>query len=45
VITIVTSVIVLGERITWMSALGTMLALAGLFISGRKTKDGEKGQA
>ena len=33
VVTIVTSVIVLSERITWMSALGTVLTLAGLFIS------------
>jgi drug/metabolite transporter (DMT)-like permease len=36
VITVVASVIVLSERVTWMSALGTVLALAGLFISGRK---------
>jgi len=33
VITVVTSVIVLNERITWMSALGTILTLAGLFVS------------
>lgn len=38
VITVVTSVIVLSERVTWMSALGTILTLAGLFISGKKTK-------
>jgi drug/metabolite transporter (DMT)-like permease len=36
VITIVTSVIVLREKITWISALGTILALIGLFISDRK---------
>lgn len=36
VITIVTSVIVLKEKITWMSALGTGFALAGLFISEKK---------
>jgi len=33
VITVVTSVIVLSERVTWMSALGTALTLAGLLIS------------
>ena len=44
VITVVTSVIVLGERVTWMSAFGTMLALAGLFISGKKSKDTSKEQ-
>jgi drug/metabolite transporter (DMT)-like permease len=36
VITVVASVIVLSERVTWMSALGTVLALAGLFVSGKK---------
>jgi len=36
VITVATSVIVLRERITWMSALGTALTLAGLFLSERK---------
>ena len=36
VITVATSVIVLQERITWMSAAGTVLALAGLFISEKK---------
>lgn len=39
VITVAASVIVLAERITWMSALGTLLALTGLFISGKKTKE------
>ena len=38
VITVVTSVIVLSERITLMSAVGTILALSGLLISGRKIK-------
>lgn len=38
VITVVTSVIVLGERVTWMSALGTLLALAGIFLSERKVR-------
>ncbi len=36
VITVVTSVIVLHEKITWMTGLGTLLTLAGLFISERK---------
>lgn len=35
-ITVITSVIVLSERISWMSALGTILTLAGLFISEKK---------
>jgi len=38
VVAVVTSVAVLSERITWMSAAGTALALAGLFISEIKTK-------
>ena len=38
VITVVTSVIVLSERVTWMSAFGTVLTLAGLFISEKKVK-------
>jgi drug/metabolite transporter (DMT)-like permease len=42
VITVVTSVIVLSERITWMSALGTLLTLGGLFISGKKIKNTSK---
>ena len=44
VITIVTSVIVLRERVTWMSALGTILTLAGLFISESKIKITSKEQ-
>lgn len=33
VITVVTSVLVLKEPVTWVSAVGTVLAVAGLFIS------------
>ncbi|MGN0400423.1 MAG: EamA family transporter [Blautia sp.] len=33
VITVVTSVLVLHETITWMSGAGTVLALLGLFLS------------
>ena len=36
VITVVTSVIVLGERVTGMYAVGTILILAGLFMSEKK---------
>ena len=36
VITVAASVIVLSERVTWMLASGTVLALTGLFISGKK---------
>ena len=43
VITVVTSVIVLNERVTWMSALGTVLTLAGLFISEKKARNISKG--
>jgi drug/metabolite transporter (DMT)-like permease len=38
VIAVVTSVIVLREKITWMSALGMALTLAGLFLSEKKAK-------
>lgn len=38
VITVVTSVIVLHEKITAMSAIGTVLTLVGLFISEHKSK-------
>lgn len=37
VITVVTSVIVLSERVTGVMAFGILLTLAGLFISGLKT--------
>lgn len=33
VVTVVTSIIVLHEKITWMAAIGTILTLAGLFLS------------
>lgn len=36
VITVATSIIVLDDRITWMSALGTILTMTGLFISEKK---------
>jgi len=38
VITVIISVIVLSERVTWMSASGTILTLVGLLISGKKNK-------
>lgn len=37
-ITVVTSILILGETITWIAACGTLLTLAGLFISERKIK-------
>lgn len=36
VITVVTSVLILHETITWMAGLGTVLTLAGLFLSESK---------
>ena len=42
VITVVTSVIVLSERITGVMAFGILLTLAGLFISGLKTSAKQK---
>lgn len=36
VITVITSVIVLQESVTWMSAIGIVLTLAGLLISDKK---------
>ena len=38
VITVVTSAIILSERLTWMSILGTILTLVGLFISEKKVR-------
>lgn len=38
VITVVTSVLVLKEPVTWASAVGTVLAVAGLFLSGYSGK-------
>lgn len=37
-ITVLTSILILDETITWVAACGTLLTLAGLFISERKTK-------
>lgn len=37
-VTVVTSVIVLKEKITWMSGVGTLLIVSGLFVSERKGK-------
>ena len=36
VITIAASVLILKEPVTWMSAAGTLLTLAGLFLSQRR---------
>ncbi|MCL2194693.1 MAG: DMT family transporter [Oscillospiraceae bacterium] len=38
VITVVASVLVLEESVTWLSAIGTILTLVGLFVSGMKFK-------
>lgn len=38
IITVATSIIVLNERLTWISALGTVLTMAGLFISDKREK-------
>ncbi len=37
VVTVVTSFLILGERITWLSALGIILTLAGLILSEKKS--------
>jgi len=34
VVTVITSVLILRESVTWISVIGTILAIAGLFISG-----------
>jgi len=39
VVTVVTSVLVLSERLTWMLVLGTALILSGLVISEKKPKE------
>lgn len=44
VITVVTSVAVLGEEITWMAAIGTGLTLIGLFLSESKFIFKERGK-
>lgn len=36
VITVTTSIIVLNERFTWLSALGTVLTMRGLFVSEKR---------
>ena len=36
--TVVCSAIVLGERLTWMAAVGSAMILAGLYISNKKNK-------
>lgn len=38
VVTIIFAFFVLGEKITWMGILGTVVTIAGLFISGIQTK-------
>lgn len=43
-VTIIFSFFILGEKITWMGALGALITIAGLFISGIKTKK-QKGLA
>lgn len=39
VITVITSALILGERITWLSGGGTLLTLVGLFISEKKFRE------
>lgn len=41
VVTVVTSVLILREQVTWISIIGTVLAIAGLFISGHSKRDTE----
>lgn len=44
VITVATSVIVLKEKITWVSAIGTILTLIGLFLSESRLKIKKRGK-
>ena len=44
VITVVTSVIVLKEKITWIAAIGIGLILIGLFLSESKLKFRKRGK-
>ncbi|WP_333648732.1 DMT family transporter [Lacrimispora sp.] len=37
-VTVITSILILNETITWIAACGTLLTLVGLFISERKVK-------
>ena len=44
VITVVTSVLVLKEPVTWVSLVGTVMAVAGLFLSeysGKESRENE----
>ena len=43
-ITVITSILVLHEKITWVAACGTVLTVAGLFISERTLKGTKKEQ-
>ena len=45
VVTVAASAIILDEKITWMSALGTALTLAGLAISEGRTKSKKEKEA
>ena len=42
VITVVTAALILKEPVTWASALGTVMAVAGLFLSEYSAKEDEK---
>ncbi|MBD5487194.1 MAG: DMT family transporter [Lachnospiraceae bacterium] len=44
VITVVTSVLVLKEPVTWISAVGTVMAVAGLFLSEYSGKESRKNE-
>lgn len=44
VITVVTSIVVLHEKMTWLAAFGTILTLTGLFISESKINLKNKGE-
>ncbi|MDE7429583.1 MAG: DMT family transporter, partial [Lachnospiraceae bacterium] len=44
VITVVTSVLVLEEPVTWISAVGTVMAVAGLFLSEYSGKESRKNE-
>ena len=38
IVTIIASVLILGEKVTWMAMLGAVLTLLGLYLSERKNK-------
>ena len=44
VITVVTSVLILKEPVTWVSAIGTIMAVAGLFLSEYSGKENRKNE-